>query len=223
MLDDQLLDEFVARMRTDGVRLSGPGGFLTEMLKAVLERGLQAELTDHLGYDKHEAAGRGTGNSRNGATPKTVLTEVGPVPLEVQRDRAGTFTPALVPKGERRLGGLPKKYVRPGHYLLVRAPFEQELSDRSTLLERSLNQLERLLTAPTLNLHPHKEFANATRQTRAKQAQRGIAYRGDLSQSREDVCPRARVLYPRGASLVLVTRHVRRRTTPGAASGPDGR
>lgn len=106
VLNDQLLDEFVARMRTDGVRLSGPGGFLTEMLKAVLERGLQAELTDHLGYDKHEAAGRGTGNSRNGSTAKTVLTEVGPVPLDVPRDRAGTFTPVLVPKGERRLGGL---------------------------------------------------------------------------------------------------------------------
>jgi predicted dinucleotide-binding enzyme len=105
MLDDQMLDEFVARMRTDGVRLSGPGGFLTEMLKAVLERGLQAELTDHLGYDKHEAVGRGTGNSRNGTTAKTLLTEVGPVPLEVPRDRAGTFTPVLVPKGERRLGG----------------------------------------------------------------------------------------------------------------------
>jgi putative transposase len=106
MLDDKLLDEFVARMRTDGVRLSGPGGFLTEMLKAVLERGLQAEMTDHLGYDKHEAVGRGTGNSRNGSTPKTLLTEVGPVPLDIPRDRAGTFTPALVPKGERRLGGL---------------------------------------------------------------------------------------------------------------------
>lgn len=106
MLDDKLLDEFVARMRTDGVRLSGPGGFLTEMLKAVLERGLQAELTDHLGYDKHEPAGRGTGNSRNGTTPKTLLTEVGPVPLDIPRDRAGTFTPVLVPKGERRLGGL---------------------------------------------------------------------------------------------------------------------
>src|SRR5437899_9095367 len=106
MLNDQLLDEFVARMRTDGMRLSGPGGFLTEMRKAVLERGLQAELTDHLGYDKHEAAGRGTGNSRNGSTAKTLLTEVGPVPLDVPRDRAGTFTPVLVPKGERRLGGL---------------------------------------------------------------------------------------------------------------------
>jgi putative transposase len=106
VLDDQLLDQMVAKMRSEGVRLSGPGGFLSEMLKAVLERGLAAELTEHLGYDKHDAAGRGSGNSRNGSTPKTLLTEVGPVPVQVPRDRAGTFTPTLVPKGERRLGGL---------------------------------------------------------------------------------------------------------------------
>jgi putative transposase len=106
VLDDRMLDDLVARMRGDGVRLSGPGGFLTEMLKAVLERGLQSELTEHLGYGKHDPAGAGSGNSRNGSTPKTVLTEVGPVPLDIPRDRAGTFTPTLVPKGERRLGGL---------------------------------------------------------------------------------------------------------------------
>ena len=106
VLDDALLDQMVAQMRTEGVRLTGPGGFLTEMVKAVLERGLAAELTDHLGYDKHDPAGNGSGNSRNGATPKTLLTEVGPVALDVPRDRAGTFAPTLVPKGERRLGGL---------------------------------------------------------------------------------------------------------------------
>jgi putative transposase len=106
VLDDQMLDDLVSRMRGDGVRLSGPGGFLTEMLKAVLERGLQTELTEHLGYDKHDPVGHGSGNSRNGSTPKTVLTEVGPVALDIPRDRAGTFTPTLVPKGERRLGGL---------------------------------------------------------------------------------------------------------------------
>jgi putative transposase len=106
VLDDAALDQLVAGMRSEGMRLTGPGGFLTEMLKAVLERGLAAELTEHLGYDKHDATGRGSGNSRNGSTPKTVLTEVGPVPIEVPRDRAGTFTPTLVPKGERRLGGL---------------------------------------------------------------------------------------------------------------------
>jgi putative transposase len=106
VMDEQLLDQMVTQMRSEGVRLSGPGGFLTEMLKAVLERGLAAELTEHLGYDKHDPAGHGTGNSRNGSTPKTVLTEVGPVALDIPRDRSGTFTPTLVPKGERRLGGL---------------------------------------------------------------------------------------------------------------------
>jgi putative transposase len=106
LLDDQLLDEMVARVRADGARLTGPGSFLSELCKAVLERGLQAELGEHLGYQRHEPAGRGSGNSRNGTSPKTVQTEVGPVALDVPRDRAGTFTPMLVPKGERRLGGL---------------------------------------------------------------------------------------------------------------------
>jgi hypothetical protein len=77
VLDEQLLDQMVTQMRSDGVRLSGPGGFLTEMVKAVLERGLAAELTEHLGYEKHDPVGHGSGNSRNGTTPKTVLTEVG--------------------------------------------------------------------------------------------------------------------------------------------------
>src|SRR5215210_505109 len=65
LLDDQLLDEMVARVRADGARLTGPGSFLSELCKAVLERGLQAELGEHLGYERHEAAGRGSGNSRN--------------------------------------------------------------------------------------------------------------------------------------------------------------
>lgn len=106
VLDDQLLDQMVSVMRADGVKLTGPDGFLTQMLKLVLERGLAAELTEHLGYGKHDPAGRGSGNSRNGTTPKTVLTEVGPVPVDVPRDRMGSFTPTLLPKGERRLGGL---------------------------------------------------------------------------------------------------------------------
>ncbi|HWH00775.1 MAG TPA: transposase, partial [Pilimelia sp.] len=106
LLDEQLLDQMVAQVRADGGRLTGPGSLLSEMCKAVLERGLQAELGAHLGYGKHEAAGKGSGNSRNGSTSKTVQTEIGPIPLDVPRDRAGTFTPMLVPKGERRLGGL---------------------------------------------------------------------------------------------------------------------
>nr|WP_229735054.1 IS256 family transposase [Ornithinimicrobium tianjinense] len=89
-----------------GLSLTGEGGFLPEMIKAVLERGMEAELSDHLGYEKGDRAGHGSGNSRNGTTPKTVGTEVGDVPLDQPRDRNSTFASALVPKGARRLGGL---------------------------------------------------------------------------------------------------------------------
>ena len=100
------LDDLMSRADDDGVQLTGEGGFLPEMIKAVLERGLAAELSDHLGYEKGDPGGVGSGNSRNGSTPKTLLTEVGPVELDTPRDRAGSFTPRLVPKGTRRLGGL---------------------------------------------------------------------------------------------------------------------
>ncbi len=76
------------------------------MIKAVLERGLQTELTGHLGYEKGDPAGRGSPNSRNGTTPKMLGTEVGDVALDTPRDRAGTFEPRLVPKGTRRSDGL---------------------------------------------------------------------------------------------------------------------
>jgi putative transposase len=88
------------------VTLTGEGGFLPEMIRAVLERGMDAELTDHLGYDRGDRAGHGSGNSRNGTTPKTVGTEVGDVVLDQPRDRNSSFASALVPKGARRLGGL---------------------------------------------------------------------------------------------------------------------
>jgi putative transposase len=106
MVDAGLLDDLMARVGSDGLALTGEGGFLPEMIKAVLERGLQAELTDHLGYEKGDPAGRGTANSRNGSSAKTLATEVGDVPLSVPRDRAGSFEPRLVPKGQRRAGGL---------------------------------------------------------------------------------------------------------------------
>jgi putative transposase len=106
LVDKQAMDAMLAQIKGDGLRLTGPGGFLSELVRAVLERGLQAELTDHLGYGKHDPAGNGSGNSRNGVTPKTVQTEVGPIDVKVPRDRAGTFTPMLLPKNARRLGGL---------------------------------------------------------------------------------------------------------------------
>jgi len=106
LLEAGLLDRVMSRAESGELTLTGEGGFLPEMVKAVLERGLAAELTGHLGYEKGDPAGRGTPNSRNGSSPKTLATEVGPVPLAVPRDRDGSFEPRLVPKGARRAGGL---------------------------------------------------------------------------------------------------------------------
>ena len=75
--------------RREGAELLGPDGLLSQVTKAVLERALAEEMTEHLGYEKHDPAGRGSGNSRNGTTAKTVLTEIGAVDLEVPRDRDG--------------------------------------------------------------------------------------------------------------------------------------
>lgn len=106
LIDDDLLDRLIRSTSDRGIELTGQGGFLPELIKAVLERGMQAELTEHLGYDKHDASGRGSGNSRNGTSPKTVKTEVGPIQIDQPRDRAGTFASQLLPPGQRRLGGL---------------------------------------------------------------------------------------------------------------------
>jgi putative transposase len=96
----------VARAREDGVALTGEGGLLTDLMRHVLQTGLEVEMAEHLGYGPHERAGRGSGNSRNGAYDKTVTTEIGEVELRVPRDRLGTFEPVTVPKYQRRLDGL---------------------------------------------------------------------------------------------------------------------
>jgi putative transposase len=108
LMDDRLLDALLERSRDQagGLRLTGEGSMLGELVRAVLERALESELTAHLGYGKHEqAGGRGAGNTRNGTIAKTVQTGVGPVPLQVPRDRAGTFEPLLVPKRAGRVAG----------------------------------------------------------------------------------------------------------------------
>src|SRR3954453_20148653 len=97
MADDAWLDELVGSAGEGGVALTGPGGFLPELIRAVLEKGLEVERTDHLGYEAGDPAGRGSPNSRNGSTPKTVQTEVGPVEIGTPRDRLGSFEPRLVP------------------------------------------------------------------------------------------------------------------------------
>jgi putative transposase len=106
LVDQGFLDDLMSRVDDGGVQLTGEGGFLPELVKRVLEAGLQAEMTGHLGYERHDRAGHGSGNSRNGSIPKRLGTEVGDVDLVTPRDRNGSFEPRLVPKGQRRVGGL---------------------------------------------------------------------------------------------------------------------
>jgi putative transposase len=99
--------ELVRMAKEQGLSLTGPDGLLKQLTKTVIETALDEEMTEHLGYEKHDAAGKQTANSRNGVRPKTVLTETtGPVEVDVPRDRAGTFEPVIVKKRQRRLTGV---------------------------------------------------------------------------------------------------------------------
>ncbi|MFV1963311.1 MAG: IS256 family transposase [Acidimicrobiia bacterium] len=101
----------MAQVESEGAELLGPDGLLSQVTKAVLERALDEELTGHLGYDKHDPVGRGSGNSRNGTSPKVLLTEAGAVDLDIPRDRNGGFEPKIVPKGTTRLKGFNDRIV----------------------------------------------------------------------------------------------------------------
>ena len=110
-LDEQLVAQLVSRAKAGGLQLSGAGGVLQQLTKRLLESALDGEITDHLGYDKHDPAGRGTGNSRNGTRSKTVLTDVGPVQVDVPRDRDASFEPKIVAKRQKRLGGIDEMVI----------------------------------------------------------------------------------------------------------------
>lgn len=105
-VEQKLIDQLVEQARSKGLQLTGEGGLLQQLTKTVLESALEGEITDHLGYDKHDPAGKDGGNSRNGSRSKTVLTDVGPVEIDVPRDREGSFEPAIVKKRQRRLTGV---------------------------------------------------------------------------------------------------------------------
>ena len=106
----ELLDELLADYEKPD-DLLGEDGLFKQLKAVLLERALDAELSDHLGYEKGDPAGRGTGNSRNGYSDKTVLSEDGEIDIAVPRDRTGTFDPLIVPKGERRLEGFDDRIV----------------------------------------------------------------------------------------------------------------
>jgi putative transposase len=105
--EQQVAAELVRQARERGLSLTGPDGLLKQLTKTVIETALEEEMTEHLGYEKHDPAGAGIGNIRNGTRGKTVLTEhSGHVEIEVPRDRASTFEPQIVRKRQRRLNGV---------------------------------------------------------------------------------------------------------------------
>lgn len=108
-IDPGLIDRLLAE--SDGRELLGEGGLVAQFTKQLLETALDTELTDHLGYDRGDPVGRGSGNSRNGTTAKRVHTDVGTVDLAVPRDRNGTFEPVIVAKGQRRLEGFNDRII----------------------------------------------------------------------------------------------------------------
>jgi putative transposase len=109
-IDNKLIDNLLKDYKTPE-EILGDNGLLKQLTKAVLERAMQAELTEHLGYEKHSAAGDNSGNSRNGKSKKTLKGEFGNLPLEVPRDRDSSFEPQIVPKGQTRFSGFDDKIL----------------------------------------------------------------------------------------------------------------
>jgi putative transposase len=109
-LPDELVDELLAGAKTEG-EIVGPGGLLSQLTKRLVERAMEVELTDHLGYEPHQEPPGGTGNTRNGTSAKTLITEHGPVGIDAPRDRQGTFEPKIVRKRQRRFEGFDEKIL----------------------------------------------------------------------------------------------------------------
>ena len=132
LVDEQLADELLARAQEQGAELLGPDGLLSQVAKVVLERALGEDLTDHLGYEKHDPAGRGSGNSRNGSTPKRLLTEIGGIDLAWPNSTLlGGDVPAQVPALRDRPGG---NLVIMGSGQLIRSLLSHGLIDELFLM-----------------------------------------------------------------------------------------
>ncbi|HDM74839.1 MAG TPA: IS256 family transposase [Deltaproteobacteria bacterium] len=135
---DTLIDELLEDVN-DPKDILGKNGLLKQLTKRLVERALEAELTDHLGYEPHEQKGRGTGNSRNGKGHKTVQSETGAIDIQVPRDRKGTFEPQLIKKRQRRLEGFDDK---------VLALYSRGLSTRD--IQGQIEELYGVEVSPTL-------------------------------------------------------------------------
>jgi putative transposase len=109
-LPDEVVDELLAGARTEE-EIVGPGGLLSQLTKRLVERAMEVELTDHVGYERHQEPPGGAQNQRNGSTPKTLITEHGPVGIDTPRDRDGSFSPKIVRKRQRRFEGFDDKIL----------------------------------------------------------------------------------------------------------------
>src|SRR5215212_603443 len=107
-IDVKLIDKLLADYKKPE-DIIGENGLLKQLTKALLERAMQAEMTDHLGYEKHDAAGNNSGNSRNGATTKTLKGDFGEMPLATPRDRNGSYEPKIIAKGQTRFTGFARQ------------------------------------------------------------------------------------------------------------------
>jgi transposase-like protein len=135
---DALIDELLKECQ-DSKDILGKNGLLKQLTKRLVERTLQAELTDHLGYEPHASEGRGSGNCRNGSGQKTLQSDSGPIPIEVPRDRDSSFEPKLVKKRQRRLEGFDDK---------VLSLYARGLSTRD--IQGQLEELYGVEVSPTL-------------------------------------------------------------------------
>jgi putative transposase len=109
-IPDAVIDQLLAGASTEE-EIAGPGGLLAELTKRLVERAMEVELTDHLGYEPHQEPPGETGNTRNGTSPKTLVTEHGQVPIDAPRDRDGSFAPKIVRKRQRRFEGFDDKIL----------------------------------------------------------------------------------------------------------------
>jgi putative transposase len=109
-ISDEVIDGLLAGAKTEQ-EIAGPGGLLAQLTKRLVERAMEVELTDHLGYEPHLEPAGGVGNTRNGTTPKTLVTEQGRVGIDAPRDRDGSFEPQIVRKRQRRFEGFDDKIL----------------------------------------------------------------------------------------------------------------
>jgi putative transposase len=109
-IGNEVIDELLAGASTEE-EIAGPGGLLAELTKRLVERAMEVELTDHVGYEPHQEPPGGAANQRNGTSPKTLITEHGKVPIDAPRDRDGSFEPQIVKKRQRRFVGFDDKIL----------------------------------------------------------------------------------------------------------------